>query len=66
MKTEYMYCYSPALFQHLRFKRGQEYICTGKHILTGVQFWQFKRTPELEAAMSEYGQSQEHQRQVER
>ena len=49
-----MYCYSPSLFQYLRFMKGLSFICTGKHIDTGKQFWQFYRTPELEQAMNEY------------
>jgi hypothetical protein len=53
-QNEFFYCYSPMLFYFLKFDKSLEYICTGKHIVSNKQFWQFKRTPELEKAIDEF------------
>jgi hypothetical protein len=54
LERRYLYCYSPSLYKFLRCEKGIEYICTGKHIETDKQFWQFERTEIIEFAMNEY------------
>lgn len=53
-QNEFFYCYSPMLFNYLRFKKGIPFICTGKHLETHKQFWQFRRNEDLERAVKEY------------
>lgn len=49
----FFYCYSPKLF-HYFIKRGFKYICSGLNESTGIKFWQFSGTTELNKALAEY------------
>ena len=50
---QFFYCYSPTLYHFLK-ANGQAYICAGLHERTRKKFWQFPKTPELEALLAEY------------
>lgn len=52
--SEFLYCYSPNLFQFLRFGKCIPFIHTAYHITTKKQFWLFRRTPEVQQALTEY------------
>lgn len=54
MKRDYFYCYSTNLFQYLRFVKNIDYICTGLHVDTKKQFWQFNYSKYIEEALNEY------------
>ncbi|KJS16574.1 MAG: hypothetical protein VR69_08560 [Peptococcaceae bacterium BRH_c4b] len=51
---EYFYCYSPNLFRFLTLENGIRYICCALNENTKKKFWQYKSTPELNAALRNY------------
>lgn len=51
---EYFYCYSTNLFKYLKIEKEINYICCGLNENTKKKFWQFKRTEELEKALTGY------------
>jgi hypothetical protein len=50
----YFYCYDRGLTTWLKHHKIIDYNCTGYHIRTKDQFWQFTHTSELSAALVEY------------
>lgn len=51
--NEFFYCYSTNLFHFLK-ANGQRFICTGLHATTKRQFWQFRKTNEVQSLLDEY------------
>lgn len=52
--SEFFYCYDTNLFKYLKYHKKINFICTGNHIKTGKQFWQFWQTKELENAVKDF------------
>ncbi|WP_371017405.1 hypothetical protein [Pseudalkalibacillus sp. JSM 102089] len=53
-QKEFFYCYSPVLYNFLKFEKNIAFICTGRHLDTNKQFWQFWRSDDLSQAVKEY------------
>jgi hypothetical protein len=51
--TDYLYCYSPAMFHYLR-SRGHRYICVGVNERTGGRFWLFAKDDAVRRTLDEY------------
>lgn len=54
--NKFFYCYSTNLHAFLQSK-GHRYICAGLNDNTHRKFWQYHRTDELNALLTEYGAS---------
>lgn len=51
---KYFYIYDRSLAKHIRYNHNIEWICTGLHIKTKDQFWQFPKSEELYKVMVEF------------
>ncbi|WP_322922142.1 hypothetical protein [Paenibacillus campi] len=54
MEQKYFYVYDRKLAKHIRYDKEIEWICTGLHIKTKDQFWQFPKSEELYRIMVEF------------
>jgi hypothetical protein len=57
-QSDFMYVYDAKLFKYLKFEKNIPFITSGLNEKTLLKFWQFYRTPELNAAMEEYQSKQ--------
>ncbi|OMD12020.1 hypothetical protein BJP50_25265 [Paenibacillus odorifer] len=54
MPSDYLYCYSPAMFHFLR-TAGHRYICVGLNEKTGGRFWLFAKDDAVKRTLDAYG-----------
>ncbi|CAM4126246.1 hypothetical protein [Saccharibacillus endophyticus] len=59
--TKFFYAYNKQLIKYLRYDHvpNIEWNCKGLHPRSQMMFWQFTRTPELEAALTEFSKKSE-------
>jgi hypothetical protein len=52
--TSFFYCYDRGLATWLKHMKGIDYNCTGYHIRTKDQFWQFTHSQKMSDSLIEY------------
>lgn len=56
MQQKYFYVYDRKLAKHIRYEHNIEWVCTGLHVKTKDQFWQFPKSEKLYQIMVEFNQ----------
>lgn len=51
---DFFYCYDKNLMKFLRYEKGIKFNCTGMHLKTTDQFWQFNKEDGTYEAFLEY------------
>lgn len=50
---DFFYCYDKRTMKYLRYEKGFKFITKAIHEKTGLPFWLFHITPELDQALKE-------------